>query len=553
MQLNSSSLTPDPQADFIASTLLDMYGRDEIDKFLSDPGDYTKYQNDPVGFIQDEMGITLTDDIREMAESVRDNRITVARSATGTGKSHGAAAISIWFYKCFPDSRVYTIANPYENQKILWGELSNMAETSGLCPSDKITTMHIERSSKDFITALTVPTTGTEEVKEGKFSGKHHKHMLFVVDEGDTVPSFAYRGTEGCMSGGHVRMLILFNPRYEAGEPYRHEYNKTAKVIHLSAFNHPNVTSGKDIIPGAVNREITVQRINEWCRPLAPGEDRTVNCFELPGFLEGVTARKKGTNDRYPPLTPGWYYVNEASFFYMVLGQYSPQPAQQLISREWINNARSRWDSYVSAHGEVPPQGTRAILGLDVAEFGEDSNVLCPKYGGYVARLIDWRGVDTTVTAEKAAGYYKDFNAVEAYVDATGIGTGVAPGMQKMDCVAVSVKVANSPTLSSELGDFAQLRDQLWWMCREWLKKDPGAMLPPDEELIQELLTPTYEITKGKVKIMPKSRTEGKVCMKDLLKRSPDRAESLILTFASSAGGYFQGCVFADRPEELAA
>jgi hypothetical protein len=553
MQTDLSPSSSDSQADFIASTLLDMYGREEIDKFLSDSGDYTKYQDDPVGFIENEMGITLTDDIREMAESVRDNRITVARSATGTGKSHGAAAISIWFYKCFPDSRVYTIANPYENQKILWGELANMAERSGLFDADKTTTMHIERSSKDFITALTVPTTGTEEVKEGKFSGKHHRHMLFVVDEGDTVPGFAYRGTEGCMSGGHVRMLVLFNPRYEAGEPYRHEYNKTAKVIHLSAFNHPNVKTGEDIIPGAVNREITVQRINEWCRPLTPGEERTANCFELPEFLEGATARKKGTNDRYPPLKPGWYYVNEAPFFYMVLGQYSPQPAQQLISREWVNNARSRWDSYVSTHGEVPPQGTRAILGLDVAEFGEDSNVLCPKYGGYVARLIDWRGVDTTVTAEKAARHYKDIGAVEAYVDATGIGTGVAPGMQKMDCVAVSVKVANSPTLSCDFGDFAQLRDQLWWMCREWLRTDPGAMLPPDEELVQELLTPTYEVTKGKVKIMPKSRTEGKVCMKDLLKRSPDRAESLILTFASSAGGYFQGCVFADRPEELAA
>lgn len=469
-----------------------------------------------------------------MAESVRDNRITVARSATGTGKSHGASAISAWFYKTFPNSRVYTTANPYENQKILWGELSSMASKPKLFENDKITTMHIERNPKDFITALTVPTTGTDEVREGKFSGKHHEHMLFIVDEGDTVPDFAYRGIEGCMSGGHVRLLILFNPRYEAGQPYRHERERTANIVHLSAFNHPNVVTGQDIIPGAVNREITVQRINDWCRPLAEGEKRSANTFELPGFLVAATAKRKGTNEEYPPLKPGHYYVNEASFFYMVLGEYSPQPAQQLISREWINNARSRWDAYAAQYGEKPPAGIKPIQGLDVAEFGPDFNVSCFKYGGYVPKLTTWGGVDTVVTGERAATEYHRFSAMAAYVDATGVGAGVAPGMKRLGCVAVGVKVAERPTVACELGKFAQLRDQLWWACREWLRTDTGAMLPPDEALIQELLTPTYEITNGRIKIMPKNRTEGKVCMKELLKRSPDRAEALIMTFGET-------------------
>ena len=495
---------------------------------------FVEYQNDPVGFIKNELGITLTDDIGKMAESVRDNRITVARSATGTGKSHGASAISAWFYKCFPNSRVYTTANPYENQKILWGELSSIAETSRLFDGDKVTTQHIERNSKDFITALTVPTTGSEEVKEGKFSGKHHEHMLFVVDEGDTVPDFAYRGIEGCMSGGHVRLLILFNPRYEAGEPYRHEYNKTANIIHLSAFNHPNVITGRDIIPGAVDREVTGQRINEWCRPLAPDEKQSVNTFRLPEFLEGATARKKGTNEEYPPLKPGYYFVNEASFFYMVLGQYSPQPVQQLISREWINNARSRWDAYVLENGEIPPEYASATMGLDVGEYGADANCACFRYGGFVERLITWNGVDTILTGDRAISEFKGRNVSIARVDGTGVGAGVAPHMTRKNCSASSVKVASSPTQSTELGEFQILRDQLWWACREWLRTDTGTMLPPDEELVQELLLPTYEVENGKIKIMKKK------LMRDLLKRSPDRADALCLTFAP--GGFFAGC-----------
>ena len=107
-------------------------------------------------------------------------------------------------------------------------------------------------------------------------------------------------------------------------------------------------------------------------------------CFALPQ----ATARKKGTNELYPPLKAGYHYVNEAAFFYMVLGEYSPQPAQQLISREWINNARSRWDSYVSTNGQKPPAYTYGVAGLDVGEFGSDPSVMCVRYGGYVEPLL---------------------------------------------------------------------------------------------------------------------------------------------------------------------
>jgi hypothetical protein len=524
-------------AEQVATDWVRKYGLDQAVEFLaaSRANDFTQYQADPVGFIRDQLDIELTPDIQRLAESVRDNKITVARSATGTGKSHGASALAIWFKTAFQRSQVFTVAHPFENQAILWGELVTMAERSGLFANDRINTMDIQCAGgrKEFIKALTVPTTGSDEVKEGKFSGKHHDNMLFIVDEGDTVPDFAYRGIEGCMSGGHVRLLILFNPRYEAGEPHRLELKKQAAVIHLSAFNHPNVITGEDIIPGAVNRETTVQRINEWTRPLAGDEKASGKTFEVPPFLVGAQAFKKGTNELYPPLDGGHRLIEENAFWYMVLGHYSPQPAQQLISREWINAARARWDAYVAAHGEQPPVGVRPTIGGDIAEQGEDSNVRAARYGGFVAKLRKWRGMDTDATADIFVADYRELGAEVAFIDATGIGTGVAPKMARNGCIATGIKVANSPTVACELGEFAQLRDQLYWEYREWLRTDPGAMLPPDERLIQQSLVPTYEIKNGKVKVMPKNRTEGRVCMRDLLKHSPDELDAVVMTFAS--------------------
>ncbi len=522
------NLSPEEIAGF-ANGLVNDFSESELVSIFSELDgkvDYTKYQNDPAGFAKDILGITFTDDVKAMAESVRDNIITLAKSSTGTGKSHGGSALIAWFYKSFPNSRAYTIANPYENQKILWSELMGLVDSKPeLFEADTITTMNIERSSKDFVKGLTVPTTGTDESKESKFSGKHHEHMLFVVDEGDTVPDFVYRGIEGCMSGGLiVRLLILFNPRYESGVPYRYERDKIANVIHLSAFDHPNVRTGQQIIPGAVDRETTVRRINEWCRPLLPGEKGS-DTFELPEFLEGAAGFNQNRKP-YPPLKPGTYEIMVPAFSYMVLGRYPAQGFSQLISKEWTAAARARWDLYVAQYGEVPPVGVEGVGGLDVADDGEDKNVLTKRYGGFVARQVFWAGMDLPETEEKAAEECRSSNLTMLNVESLGLGAGVAPHLRRIGINAFKIKVSESPVKISELGDFRKLRDQLLWETREWLRTDPGAMLPPCEMLLEELYLPKFEIKNGKVCV---TSTE---VMKEKLKRSPDRLMSLIQTFA---------------------
>ena len=69
------------------------------------------------------------------------------------------------------------------------------------------------------------------------------------------------------------------------------------------------------------------------------------------------------------------------------------------------------------------------------------------------------------------------------------------------------------------------IRSQLWWSCREWLRTDTGAMLPPNEALLEELALPTYEVRNGKIEVMKKP------AMREVLKRSPDLADSLCLSF----------------------
>jgi len=524
---------------------------DSIDRALVDIHSYSEYQADPIGFSQDILGESYTDEVKILMESVRDYPVTIAISATGTGKTHAAARVAVWFYKTHDQAKVFTAAAPpIDNlETLLWGEIGNVVRKhKKMFVDDYITYLNISStpplSSKtlddmedeeeiSFIKGVTIPTSGSSHERESKFSGKHAPNMLFIFDEGDAVPDEVYKGADGCMSGGHVRMLIMFNPKSQVGEAYRKIRDGRANVVYLSAFGHPNVITGEDVIPGAVTRETTVRRVNEWCRPLVGDEQPDSECFDLPDFLVGSIAESQAGKE-YPPLKSGHYKIIEPSFSYMVLGRYPAKGVNQLISTAWVARARSRYDAYVSQNGQIPPVGVSAVMGVDIGEFGSDENVAVFRYGGYTEFVLMPGGVDTMVTGDNATIEYKKRNTSIAHVDATGVGAGVAPHMQRNGCSATPVKVASSPTETTELGEFYILRDQLWWACREWLRTDPGAMLPKDELLIEELQTPTYEVTNGKIRVMKKD------FMRELLRRSPDRADSLCLTFAPF--GFFSEC-----------
>jgi hypothetical protein len=501
--------------------------------------DLSRYHDDPVGFGTDILRESYTDDIRDVMLSVRDNPITIARSANAVGKSHGAARIAMWWFATRPEAKVYvTAAPPLENLKrILWGEIASIVDKKPeLFVRYRTKSLKIVRNSQSFIDGVAIPTSGTSEEREAKFSGKHAPYLLFIVDEGDAVPDEVYKGIESCMSGGVARLLVMFNPRAQAGPVYLKERDHQANVVRLTAIDHPNVTSGSIVIPGAVTREVVVRRINEWTRPAAANEAIDQNFWLVPDYLVGATAVGLDGNT-YPPLEAGYRRVNEPSFFYMVLGDYPPQGVAQLISQVWIDAARARWDLYVAAHGETPPAGVQPIIGIDIAELGTDSNVCCPRYGGFVARLKSWSSVDADMSATRALESYRALNAQIAFIDGTGVGASVAPSMVRQsrgsDNVvrAIGVKVSEKPGIfiKSELGEFRTMRDQLWWAVREWLRTDSGAMLPPDPMLLEELRVPTYDVPGGKIEVMPKQQ------MRQLLRRSPDRADALCLTFAPIA------------------
>jgi hypothetical protein len=507
--------------------------------------DHQRYASDPVGFCKDVLGLYLTPDQEEFMRAVADPRyeIVQVQSATGVGKTFALGALAVWAYKSMSGCKVYTASAPPEKnlKELLWGEIYNLTEKfpSLFLKDDVKASMHISRSTKEFITGVTIPSSKSHEQMVTIFSGKHAPVLLFIFDEGDGIPDAVFEGADGCMSGGiFIKQIVCFNPKRKEGEAYRRKIDGEAYVLSMSAFSHPNVIYGDDhIVPGAVTKEKTARRINDWTEPLPEEDEPDSTCFEVPDFMVGYKAHTSAGKP-YPPIEAGWRRIVDGQFSYKVLGLYPAAGLDQLIRDDWIKNAVTRWEAMRAMTGGIPepPGGIDPLMGLDVAGGGPDSHIATFRYGGWVEPPIGWKNMDPDRGAEKATRLYNEHGAERCYVDSTGVGAAAPHRMyrygrdQGWDVSAVMVMVNERSTGWNEDGDFYSVRDEAYWALREAFRTG-NIMIPPSsysfecKRLHQALVALTYDFQGSTIKVVQKK------ILKKKLGFSPDEVDSLMLTY----------------------
>lgn len=522
-------------------------------QFGSAKDDYLKYRGRPAKFIKEIFHEVLAPDVEELLESVENNDFTVAMSGNSTGKSHVAARLALYYFLVYDDAcEIYLIATSEQQLKrVLWKEVMIVVgRFPELFEHATVQTRSISCGPARTITAVVIPLTGTEAIIEGKLSGSHVSGnegeviQCYIIDEADSLPNApaVWRAIEACLSGPGAKTVALFNPRHPVGTLQTIVEDGICNVVTMTEFNHPNIIHGPGAdgnypIPGAITRKVVIQRTHAWTRELTADEEPDSTCFELPEYLCGIEGVKDRSGKNFiPPFSPGWRKVECPEYDYKVLARYPGQGHRQLISMEWINIARSKYDAMIAQTGgvPVPPEYTSAICGLDIADEGEDGNALAINYGGFLMPIETWTGIDVIKTGDMAIRRTMTHSVSRFNCDGTGIGAGTAPSMiRNHNAPAVVVHFGGGATKTCELGDFANLKAELYFEVREALKNGE-LMLPPDQLLIQELIAYSYDIDdKGKVVV-----TKKKV-IRDLIKRSSDRSDALALSYYND--GKFAG------------
>jgi len=220
-----------------------------------------------------------------------------------------------------------------------------------------------------------------------------------------------------------------------------------------------------------------------------------------------------------------------------VLGQFPNVDDDTVIP---IELARAAVDRDVSLTASEP-----IIYGVDVARYGIDQSALCIRQGNTVFEIKTFKSMDLMQLCGAIKNIYDSATEInkpsEILVDVIGLGSGVVDRLAEQGLPVRGINVAESPASKK---NYLNLRAELWFSIKDWLTRR-DCRLPNDDELIAELVSPMYSYTSsGKIKI------EAKEAMKKRGIKSPDKADALALTMASSAasfGGNFSSMGYTFR------
>ena len=413
-------------------------------------------------------------------------RMAVA-SGRGIGKSALVAWIILWMLSTRLGSTVIVTANTEQQLRSrTWAELGKWLTLSinSHWWSKTATTIKpapwfdeaLERDLKIDTGYYYAQAQLWSEENPDAFAGIHSSYgVCLIMDEASGIPSPIYSVSEGFFSEPTPnRFWFTFSNPRRNQGPFYDSFH-SAKSFWKNEQIDSRTVEGTD-------KELFTKMIEQY------GEDSTVARVE-------------------------------------VMGLFPSADDDTVIPMDLIKSAIDR-DVALAASEPI-------IWGLDVARFGGDNSALCVRQGNHVLEIQSFPSMDLMQLCGVIKNRYDDATAIEKpqeiLVDVIGLGAGVVDRLAEQNLPVRGVNVAEAPATKK---NYLNLRAELWFAIKDWLSHR-DCRLPVDDELEAELASPLYKYTSsGKIKI------ESKDEMRKRGIKSPDKADALALTMASSAASF---------------
>lgn len=207
------------------------------------------------------------------------------------------------------------------------------------------------------------------------------------------------------------------------------------------------------------------------------------------------------------------------------LCDFSASSQDALITLDEVQAAISRAKHIDALMHEPYP----LVLGVDIARFGDDATVFFFRKGLVADEPIIYRNRSNTDVAHLLIAEIAKRHPAYVNID-SGQGTGVIDYVDEnlhSSSTAINEIRFGSTALNSQR--FNNRRSEMWTLMRDWIR-DKGVLdvsKSAAENLKAELTAPTYTYDAAS-----KICLEKKDAIKARLKRSPDIADALALTFA---------------------
>lgn len=404
----------------------------------------------------------------EVMLAVRDYAKVAVKSGNTVGKSRIAAEISLTFLLSYYPSKVIITAPTFTQiEEILWKEIAGLYNKTKIPIGGELLKTELKLNEQWFALGVS-----TNEVN--RFQGFHSPYLLVIVDEALGVSKEIWEAIEGLHP---FRVLAIGNPLLSSGDFFQCFSSALWHKITITCQECVDWQNKFGKIPGLVTQAWINERKKEW------GENHPLYQSRVEATFPEI-----GTNSVIQPL-----YVKDA------------------VDRELRFNPTGR------------------ITVCDVGAEGDDSTVIYNMEGYKIVSQDISNEKDTMKTAGKIIIHKNQFRSDLIVIDKCGLGKGVYDRVREVlgapqNHIVYGLDSAETPKTENKEVQFLNVRAEMWWYVGE-LFRDCLTSIPIDEELKQDLKTPTYEVidSSGKIKI------EAKKDIKARLGRSPDKGDTYVM------------------------
>lgn len=413
-----------------------------------------------------------------------------AMTCHGPGKTAGLSWL-IWTYLLsrFPQKTVATAPSGGQMEdallaevKLWYGRLPTVLQELYDVKADRIA---LRQSPADSFASFRTARPETPEI----LAGIHREDgfVLLIVDEASGVAEPIFESGLGSMSGWNCATVLAGNPVRTGGFFHNTHFGDGAtrwRRVHVAGCAHPDVGPASYIS----------DRVN-------------------PEFVQMVQEE---------------YGEESNQFRVRVLGLPPKSEGDAVIPFELIEAARDR---EVEANPAAP-----VVWGLDPARSNDLVGLAKRQANILLEPIRTWPPFNDLMPLCGAVVDVWEQTPLRLrpkaiFVDAIGLGAGVADRLKELGLPARAVNISESPTLRHRTR-YRNLKTELWFDARDWFAHR-DSRIPPDPRLEQELSAQKYKplTSSGMVITLPKAD------MRKYLhpRRSPDRADAFILTFAGQA------------------
>lgn len=436
------------------------------------------------------------------------------------GKTKLASGLFSHFFDCFPPAILYTFAPSWPQIKdLLWKEIEGDRKERSDLPGKVLESCEIKYKPNHFAKGRATDDAGGRGTE--RIHGQHNPFLMFIMDEAEGVADFVYSAVDSMASGGVVIVLMLANPRTRTSQFHKRKARANVRSFRVSCIWHPNVRSGREVVPGAVRRDYVENMVEGHCHVAAAHEPDN-HTFSLPFPVH--------TGNRVHP--PGTIFRPDSVFMFRVLGIAPANLADDTFVPV------GRYDA--ATKRGVPADGSIATMGLDVARYGLDFGTLYIRRGPVAWRASQLSQVDTNAYAGAILTAARELHAegvkvLSIRIDAGGgFGGGVADRV-KDDAELHALFPDGFVVHEIDFGGSAYNPDAYQYMMTEMYAEAAETLkalsiTQPPERLEEDLTERRYKWVNVSGKAV--KRLEPKEDFKKRVGHSPDDGDGFVLAVA---------------------